>query len=86
MYKKASVGLLVVISFSFLLPTLSCSCRSNLSEIVSPEARAKLNGYPVEIVVDFSEEARPETFEACLNRKNITEEFEEIEGGNEGLC
>lgn len=81
MYKKVSIGLLVVISFSFLLPTLSYSCRSNLSEIVSPEPRAKLNGYPVEIVVDFTEEARPETFEAWLNRKNITEKFEGIEGG-----
>ncbi|MDY6987068.1 MAG: thrombospondin type 3 repeat-containing protein [Thermodesulfobacteriota bacterium] len=56
-----------------------------LAEIVSPQHKETVGCYPVEIIVEFSEEARSETFEAWLNWRNITEKFEESEGGMRAL-
>jgi len=85
MLRKLFIGFVVVISFSFFLPAQSHSHWNTLSKIVSPERLASLNSYPVEIVIKFNDEARPETFRAWLNRKNITDRFEEIDGGMRAL-
>ena len=85
MLRKIFIGLSVIIGLSLLLPTQGYSWWNNLSKIVSPERRAQLSSYPVEIIIQFNEDARPETFKAWLNRRDITDKFEKIENGMKAL-
>jgi len=58
---------------------------SNLSTIVAPKHHETIDEYPVEIIVEFKNEARPETFKAWLNLREITHKFEPIENGVRAL-
>lgn len=72
-------------AFLFAVALCIASTRTGYSakicEVVSPKRFQKLHSYPVKIVVQFGEEARPETFNASLNGRNITIKFKEIENG-----
>ena len=70
--KKRFFWLAILVCFSFLLTATGYAYSHNLSRIVSPESFEKKDYHPVEIVVKFCEGARPETFKAWLNHKNIT--------------
>jgi len=59
--------------------------RWNLSTIESPERLARLDSYPVEIVVQLNDKADTGAFRAWLNRRNITERFEPFDGGMRAL-
>ena len=91
MKRKLFIGLLIVIIAAFLTPTQGYSWGGkwkgwkNLSTIVSPNWFEELDSYPVEILIQFNQGARPETFKAWLNRRNITDRFEEIENGVRAL-
>ena len=77
MKRKVLIGLSVVICFSFLLPVKGySSIPERLMEIVSPERKAELSSYPVEIIVQLHRRARLDTFTAGLNGRNITDRFE----------
>ncbi|MDY6989614.1 MAG: hypothetical protein SWQ30_16325 [Thermodesulfobacteriota bacterium] len=85
MCRRFFLALFAISWFFVLLPTSAEACLSNLSRIVSPERRAELSGFPVEVVVELEEDARPETFRAWLNGRNITDLFEPTEGGMKAL-
>ncbi len=72
-------GLFVFISILLLLPARGYSHRKNFSKIISPKQWQHVKSTPVEIIVDFWERARPETFRAWLNGRNITDLFEVYE-------
>jgi hypothetical protein len=56
-----------------------------LCKVISPKRFAKLHSFPVNTVVEFSEGARPHTFKASLNNKDITGRFQETARGMQGL-
>jgi len=80
--KKLLLSIMIIIGISFLLPINGYSWGWwDGSSIESPARRAELSSYPVEIVVQFTDDARPETFKAWLNFQDITDKFEPIDGG-----
>ena len=54
-------------------------------KVISPKRFQKLHFFPVNIVVQFGQEARPGTFMALLNGIDITARFKEIEKGVSAL-
>ncbi|MDY6990901.1 MAG: PKD domain-containing protein, partial [Thermodesulfobacteriota bacterium] len=65
-----------VMSLLLFFPAHGYSCGRNLSTILKPN-RFILHDYPVEIAVKFHCGARPSTFRAWLNGRNITDKFEQ---------
>jgi murein DD-endopeptidase MepM/ murein hydrolase activator NlpD len=53
----------------------------SLCKVVSPKRFEKLHSFPVNVVVVFSQEARPDTFKASLNGVDITDRFNDIANG-----
>jgi len=56
-----------------------------ICKVISPDRFEKLHTFPVNVVVEFSQGARPDTFRALLNGTDITNKFEEIENGMRAL-
>jgi len=86
MLRKPLLCLMIIVGMIILLlPASGYSWGrppfSNLSTIEKPEHRQKLYSGKVEIIVRFEDGAKPETFKAWLNRKNITNKFEPIDNG-----
>jgi hypothetical protein len=85
MQRKALTVIAVVLVCSFFLPTQGHSwvnkASNDFSTIESPQRLEKLNHYPVEIVVRFHEGAKPETFRAWLNHRDITHRFYDFDNG-----
>jgi penicillin amidase len=73
--------LIVTICFLLLLPVASHAKTTNLSDIITPTRLQVVDYHPVKIDVEFHAGARPETFKAWLNHKNITDVFEPTENG-----
>ena len=61
------------------------SPKLDLVSIEKPDQRQKLYADPVEIFVRFENDAKPETFRAWLNGKNITAKFKPAENGMSAL-
>jgi photosystem II stability/assembly factor-like uncharacterized protein len=82
---KSFFAPLVVVLLSLLLANPSHAWwwkrPENLSTIAAPKRLEKLDSHPVVIVVHFHKGAKPATFQAWLNRKNITDKFRAIENG-----
>lgn len=57
----------------------------NLCTVISPKRFEKLHSFPVNVVVQFSQGARPETFKASLNGIDITSRFEDVDNGVKAL-
>ena len=72
---------LIVIIFALIFPATAYPIPYPLSKIISPTRLETLNDYPVGIEVVFHQKAKPDTFRAWLNGKNITEKFQVSEGG-----
>ena len=76
---------------AFLMTIALCitSARTGYSvdicRIISPKRFDKLHSFPVNVVVQFSREARPDTFRASLNGIDITGKFKGIENGVRAL-
>ncbi len=95
MLNKLFIIFAVMIGATFLLPAIGFSnnfhwnqsthSRWDLSTIESPKRLQVLTKEPVEIIVIFHEGAKPETFKAWLNHKNITDKFEPIDNGMKAL-
>jgi len=87
MQKKLLFGLIVFVGMSILVPANSYSWSHswNVSTIETPTIKQKLYSESIEIIVRFEEDAKPNTFKAWLNRKNITDKFEPIENGMRAL-
>ncbi len=87
MQKKLLFSLIVIVGMSILIPgnSYSWSHSWNVSTIETPTFRQKLHSEPIEIIVRFTEDAKPNTFKAWLNRKNITDKFEPIDNGMRAL-
>lgn len=83
------LGFSVLIFLSFFLTTPAYSWWHhkwhNLSDIVSPTSQQTLDYHPVEIIVQFHQSARPETFRAWLNHREITNRFEPTGNGVRAL-
>jgi len=84
MLRKPLLCLMIIVGMIILL--LPASGYSwNVSTIEQPEHRQKLYSEPIEIIVRFEDGAKPETFKAWLNHKNITNKFEPIDNGMRAL-
>lgn len=73
--RKFLVIILGAIVLSLGLPRTGFSLDS-LYTVTSPKRFQKFHSYPVDIVVQFSQDARAETFMASLNGTDITSRFE----------
>ncbi|MDY6836631.1 MAG: DUF1566 domain-containing protein [Thermodesulfobacteriota bacterium] len=73
------VTLMVCITFS--PPTHG----GQICKVIAPKRLAKLHYFPVNVVVQLSQEAKPETFTASLNGKDMTGKFSEMEKGLSAL-
>lgn len=73
---------------TILLPENGHSCYLpwDLSTIESPRCFQRVQSKPVEVVVQLKDEAKPKTFKAWLNRKNITDKFVYDETENEMIA
>ena len=91
-----TVELMTIATRKFLLTILTVTLLSlglartgsplnNPCTVTSPKRFQKLHSYPVDVVVQFNQEARPETFKASLNGMDITSKFEETEHGARAL-
>jgi len=56
-----------------------------ICKVIAPKRLAKLHHFPVNIVVQLNEQAKPETFTASLNGDDIVGKFTEMEGGVSAL-
>ena len=83
------LGSLVFIFVLFLLATTGFSNGhnngNNFADIISPQMSQTIDYHPVEIIIEFKDGAKPETFKAWLNRNDITDQFEPTEGGMRAL-
>jgi len=89
MNRRVSSLFLSFVFFMILLPTNSHSSwpdswwpskNDRLCSIEAPSWQEELNTYPVEVVIDLANEARPETFRAWLNKTQVTHKFEQVDG------
>ena len=77
------LSFMVLVGMIILLPGNGYSW--NFSVIDKPEHKQKFYSEQVEIIVQFKHGAKPGTFKAWLNHKNITKKFEPINNGMRAL-
>ncbi len=81
-YRKFFLQVLVVaIAFALIFTVNAYAAFYPLSKIISPTRFETLGDYPVGIEVTFHKKARPHTFKAWLNGKDITDKFQVSETG-----
>ena len=77
------VAFLVAIALCIVSDQTGYSAK--ICRVISPRGLEKLDAFPVNVVVQFSQGARPETFRALLNGIDVTQEFRQIENGMTAL-
>jgi murein DD-endopeptidase MepM/ murein hydrolase activator NlpD len=77
--KKLFVALSMTIVLCVALARTGYSVE--ICKVISPSRFEKLHSFPVNVVVRFSQGARPDTFRASLNGIDITSRFKKIEDG-----
>ena len=77
------VSLAMTVALSIILARAGHSVE--ICKVISPDRFEKLHTFPVTVVVEFTQEARPDTFRALLNGIDITNKFEEIGNGMRAL-
>ena len=85
MSKKSVLGLLGFFALIMLTPAEGFAPTNSLSVIQSPKALEVCDHLPVEIIVRFDPKAKPETFRAMLNGRNITNKFVRFQDGARAL-
>ena len=75
----------IFVALSITIALCIASARTGYSveicKIISPKRFEKLHSFPCNVVVQFSQGARPDTFRASLNGIDITTKFKKIEDG-----
>ncbi len=79
MVKRLLIGLFVVFSVAFLGETQGLA--KNLADIEAPLPAERIDFEPVEVFVSLKADADPESFEAWLNNKNVSDKFFPTAGG-----
>jgi hypothetical protein len=93
--RKTLLGMFAVTVLSLILP-LICSAGllewNQMSTITSPVDKGRLQSFPVQITTQFNIKAKPSSFRAWLNGKEITGKFQDLAmgksasvGPNDGL-
>ncbi|MDY6989848.1 MAG: DUF1566 domain-containing protein [Thermodesulfobacteriota bacterium] len=83
--EKTKTGIAFFVTLILCVTFSPASYSGQLCKVIAPKRLAKLHHFPVNIVVQLNQGAKPETFVASLNGDDITGKFAEMEGGLSAL-
>lgn len=79
MITRRKIIVALCMNIALLITSAGTGYSVEICKVISPDRFEKLHTFPVNIVVQFSQAARSETFRATLNGIDITSKFQKIE-------